>query len=377
MIMRFLSVAAVLVFLSSGLAYGQGRGGFQTAVLYEGYKFDPGLVFNEITELMIPVQVNIPVGRFGTLALSTGYVSVELKSAVDEELLGDQSLSGMLDTQARLSINVAQGRLVLLGTSTLPTGTRSVRRKELSILGALASDVIGFSAATVGSGGDVGGGFAGAFPLGSFALGVGATYQQPFSYEPVIGLDTLLQRGSEFRGRLGLQGPLARRTYLRITGVYVMRQKDRLSGATQNGVGNRMVGYVSLNQGMGPATLMLYGFDVFRSDPQIEHGALGATVMPRGNLLALGARLAISLGRRTSLTPRYEYRVSATAADTSDTTLRRAGRSMRIGGDLRQSLGRIAALVFQGDAVFGHVVQAGTDVGLHGFRAGLHLEITP
>jgi hypothetical protein len=374
---RIVAIVAVLAFCGSGFVFGQSRVGIRTAFLYEGYKFDPGLAFDEITELMIPLQAEIPVGRLASLTVSTGYVRVDLKSATEDNVLPDQSLSGMLDTQARLSFNLVEGRLVLLATSTLPTGTQSVRRDELSILGALASDIIGFSAATVGSGGDVGGGFAGAVPLGRFALGLGATYQQPFSYQPVLGLDTLLQRGSEFRGRLGLQGPLARRTFLRVTGMYVMRQKDRLSGMTQNGVGNRLVGYVSLNQGVGPAMLTLYGFDVFRSDPQIETGALGAAVLPRGNLLAWGAQLALTLGRSTTFTPRYEYRLSATAADTSDTVLRQAGLTMRFGGDIRQSLGRTVTLVIQGDGVTGHVVQAGADVGLRGFRAGMHLEITP
>ena len=374
--MRLISTALALVIATSSLAYGQGRIAVRSAVFYESYKFDAGLVFDEITELTIPVQVDIPVGRYAALAVSTGYVSVDLKSAVDEELFGDQSLSGMLDTQVRLSVPVMGGNLVILGTSTLPTGKRSVHRGELSILGALASDVIGFAAAKVGSGGDMGGGFAGAVPVGNFALGFGATYQQPFSYQPVVGLDTLLRRGAELRGRLGLQGPLARRTYLRVTGLYVMRQKDQLSGATQNGVGNRIVGYASVNQGFGQTTLTLYGFDVYRGSPQLEASAIGASVIPRGNLVAFGARLQIQLGRSTLVTPQYEYRISAAAADTSDTTLRRAGKTMRIGGSVRRSLSQSITVVFQCNGVTGNVVQAGTEVGLRGFRAGLHLEIT-
>ena len=109
---RHLAVVLVLVLLGSGAGYGQRPSRIRTSVVYEAYKFDPGLVFNQVTELMIPIQVDIPLGRFAALALSTGYVSVGLESAVDENLLGDQSLSGMLDTQARFSVRMAQGRLV-------------------------------------------------------------------------------------------------------------------------------------------------------------------------------------------------------------------------------------------------------------------------
>ncbi|NIM48100.1 MAG: hypothetical protein GTN78_00705 [Gemmatimonadales bacterium] len=370
-------LATLLAAALTGELVGQNRIVARTAVLIEGYTFDSGLVYDKISEFTVPVSVSIPVGRLASVTLSGGYVSVDLTSA-DATLLADQAISGMLDTEVRVTLNVVPGRLLLIGTGAIPSGIKTVQQDELSILGALSSDLIGFSTSTVGTGGNVGGGFVGALPLGRYALGVGASYKQPLSYQPVSGRDSLLRQGGELRLRAGLEGPLARRTYLRFAGIYAARQKDQLGGQTKHGVGNRIIGYLALSQGLGSAmSVTLYGFDVFRSNPQIEPTALGAAILPRGNLLALGGRLAFALGRRTSFTPHAEYRISAIAVDTSDTTLRRAGSTVRMGAELRHGFGWRTAVVLQGSGVFGNVVQAGRDINLRGFRAALKLELIP
>src|SRR5262249_12812975 len=118
----------------------------RTAVIFESYKFDPGLVFNKVVEMTIPIGLTARLGNFGSAALSTGYARVDLTSA-DQTQLTDQTISGLLDTEGRLSINLIPGKLLFLMTGAIPTGTKTVQQEQLSILGALSSDVIGFSAA--------------------------------------------------------------------------------------------------------------------------------------------------------------------------------------------------------------------------------------
>ena len=107
--------------------------------------------------------------------------------STDPQQLSNQNIAGMLDTEARLSINLVSGRLVALATGAIPTGTKTVQQEQLSVLGAISSDVIGFSASNLGSGGHVGAGFVGATPVGKFALGYGATFRLPLSYTPITG----------------------------------------------------------------------------------------------------------------------------------------------------------------------------------------------
>ncbi len=360
--------------------HAQGPVEVHAAGFYESYNFDTdvgALQLESISEMSVPVGININLGRMADLALSSGFANVELTSK-NTDVLANQSVSGILDTEARLSLNLIPDRLMILVNGAVPTGVKTVSENELAILGALSSDIIGFAAPQLGSGGSVGGGFAGAVPMGRFALGIGGTYKLPLSYVPVSDRAEELKPGQEFRFRAGLEGPIGRRSYLRLAGIFAMRYKDEIDSELRNGVGNRIVGYFSLNQGIGSSTLVLYGFDVFRSDPQIEPTATGAAVLPRGNLTAAGMRWTFPLGTGFSLGPRAEFRYSLRADSETDATLRKAGQSIRFGIDLREQLNPQVAFVVQGDGVTGELADANrTLVGLQGFRIAVHAEITP
>jgi len=369
--------ALLLTIASPVLAQGRWEG--RTAVFYESYTFGAGLPFERVSEVTVPLGLTYGLGRLGSLALSSGYARVELRST--DTSLGDQQVSGLLDTEARLSINVVPGKLIMLITGAAPTGIKTVQQKELAILGALSSDVIGFAASNLGTGGNVGAGFAGAVPVGRWAAGFGATVRQPMGYQPVIGETRELKPGNEVRLRAGLEGPLARRTYLRAAGILARTAKDRISVAgsdsTRNGVGHRLIGYLSVNQGIRQFSLTLYGFDVLRGDPQLEQTAQGAAILPRGNLLALGGRLDWPAGPATTVTPNAEWRVSDAAPDTATTALERLGGSLRLAVDVRHRLTPALSTVFQGGRTSGYVMQAGSRIDLSGFRLALHLEFTP
>jgi hypothetical protein len=356
----------------------------RTAVFFERYVFDAGLTLGgqtelaAVSELTIPVGVTVPLGRSFELALSSGFASVRVERSGGD----NQTVSGALDTEARFSWQAVPGNLVVFVTGAVPTGVETVQQDELGVLSLLASDIIGFSATTLGTGGNVGGGFAGAIPVGRWAVGLGGNFREPLSYTPVTGQLGKLRPGRELRLRTGLEGPLGQRSYVRIAGIFAFRAKDELAESTTNGVGNRVMGYVSLDQGVGNASLTLYVFDVFRADPRLEETAVGTGVLPRSNLLAGGARLNVPVTPRTTFAPRMELRNSWAAASEADTSLRTAGRSLRVGADLRQALHERLSLALQAGGIFGFVKQLGDqqfggNVDFSGFRAALHLEVTP
>jgi len=379
--MRYARVVGLpaLLLLLAGPALAQGRWSGRTAMFYESYTFGAGLVFDRVSEMTVPIGLNVGLGRLGAVALSSGYARVDLRST--DTTLGDQQLSGLLDTEARLSVNLIPGKLVMLMTGAIPTGIKTVAQKELSILGALSSDVVGFAASNLGSGGNVGGGVVGAIPLGRWAAGFGLTFKQPMGYAPVLGEDAQLKPGTEMRLRAGLEGSLARRTYLRTAAILARTSKDRIAFAgvdsTRNGVGNRLITYLSVNQGIKSLSLTAYAFDVLRGDPQIEQTAVGAAVLPRGNVLAVGGRLDAPLGAATTVTPNAEWRLSQAAPDAAGSALQRLGASVRFGLDVRHRLARSASLVLQGAGTSGHIMQADQRVSISGYRVALHLELSP
>jgi hypothetical protein len=359
----------------------------RAAGFYESYSFDPGLPFSKVTEIAVPVGIDIGLGRFANLALSSGFVTIDLESA--ETGFADQSLSGILDTELRLGINLIPGRLIALVSGAIPTGIKSVEADEVAVLAALSSDVIGFAVPSVGSGGTVGGGLVGAVPLGGrFALGLGATYSYPVSYQPIVGETVKVRPGAEIRGRAGLEGPLGRTTYLRVAGVLARRAKDQFAGSVQNGVGTRLIGYLEVAQGFGNSQLTIYGYDVYRGSPQLEATAVGQAVLPKGNLLVGGLRFRLPVTPRFSVAPRAEYRYSAQASGSfadadgdgvqeySEGSVEKAGTSLRFGLDLRQQFSEMFALVASGGAVTGNVLRGTDEIGLSGYRFGLVFEVT-
>lgn len=351
---------------------------------YENYSFDPGLAFTKAGELTVPVGIDLSLGRIASATISSGFVRADLTSA-DTTLLGNQALSGILDTEIRLSFNVVPGRLLAVVSGAIPTGIKSVSDSAVSVLGAIASDVIGFAVPTLGSGGGVGGGLVGALPVGKMALGIGATYNYPLAYQPVLGQPAEVKPGAELRTRAGLEGPLGRTTYLKVAGVFALRRKDAYADTTRNGVGPRLIGYAELNQGFGNMQLTLYGYDVYRSAPQLEPSAFGQVVLPKGNLIVGGLRYAVPASRTFEIAPKVEYRYSAEAVGEWDSAsssyvesgLSKAGTSFRFGVDLKQQFTPQLALVLTGTGLVGTVVQAGTGIGLNGYRAGLLLEFMP
>jgi hypothetical protein len=213
-------------------------------------------------------------------------------------------------------------------------------------------------------------------PAGKFAIGFGATYKMPLAYTPVASTSpTSLQPGAELRIRGGIEGGLGPRTYLRFAGIFARSTQDKVGGTLKNGVGNRLIGYLSLNHGLGRASITAYGFDVLRGSPQIEPTALGAAVLPKGNLVAGGLRVDVTAAPRTTVSPRFEYRLS-TAADTAG-ALRRLGSSARFGVDVRQTLSRSLAAVLQAGGAVGSVAKADGFVSFNGLRAAIQFELTP
>jgi len=376
-IMRHATLVLALSVVFTAVAQGQGFDFTGRAAYFaESYTFDDGLAYKNVSEYTWPVGLNVSLGRRFDLALSTGYVIVRLESAVPNQL-PDQRLSGIMDTEARLSYNVVPGRVVIFGTGVIPTGIQTVSTEQLSILGAIASDLIGFTATTLGTGGTVGGGFAGAVPLGKFAIGISGTFTNPMSYVPVVGDSKALIPGAEVRLRVGLEGPLSRRTYFRTAVIYAARKQDVVGDSTQNGVGDRFIAYVSANHTIGPGTATLFAFDVFRNSATLEPGLVGAAILPRGNLLALGGRYDWRIGFGTTVVPRVEFRVSTAAPLEGDTKLLLAGQSVRYGLDIRRQFGRSLIGALQVDGLSGFIVQAGERVGMHGYRVSAHAEWRP
>jgi hypothetical protein len=80
---------------------------------------------------------------------------------------------------------------------------------------------------------------------------------------------------------------------------------------------------------------------------------------------------------RATATPRAEYRVAAAAPSLENRGLIRQASALRAGLDLRWRVTHGNTLVLQGDGVTGDVRQGPGFFGFSGFRAAIHLELSP
>lgn len=368
---------SVLVLLLTGLAgplVAQRPASVTAAAVVDGYSFDPGLGFESVTEFSLPVVGRIALSERAHLVVSTGWASLSSEQADGE----DVTLSGVLDTEARLTFDVVPSRFSVLATAVLPSGTSSLETEQIPVLAVIANEALDLSTVRFGSGGAVGGGVVGALPVGEMALGVAATVRRDFSYEPVVPSPTTLQPGAEAKLRLGLEGPVSRTAYLRFAGIVSYRGEDELGGTEQGSSSTLWTGYAALENGFGTSDLVLYLFDNFRAAPRLEGTAFGPTVLPRSNTFAAGARWSFPMRGLDRITPSLEYRVTQAAPSPAVDDLEDLGNSLRAGVEYRLRAAPRASVVFEAEGVWGEVgdLRGSPLVGVSGYRAGVHLELT-
>ena len=346
--------------------------GVRTGVIVEDYSVDPGLSFESIRQMTIPVVAEVGWGARAQVTLASGWTEVRMGLADGTE----RSLSGVVDSEARLRVALVRDRLDLIVTGSVPSGTGSLSEDDIGVVAPLGNDLWGFATPSLGAGGSVGVGVVGAGSAGSASVGWGIHGRLPLSYEPVLGGGDEVRAGAELRLRGGFESPLGRRSFVRAAVVASFRQQDQLNGRAVNRVGHRVAGYLSVDVPIASAVATAWTSGLYRADPALEPTAVGAAFVPRGYFAAAGTRLTLGLGSRTRFVPEFEFRTAASAPDATAFDLESLGDVIRVGAQLRRGWGRAGWLVAEGHSVFGSVSQDDITVDTRGFRAALFVEWT-
>jgi hypothetical protein len=198
-----------------------------------------------------------------------------------------------------------------------------------------------------------------------WAVGTGASYRYGASYVPVKG-GSEMTPGGEVRARLGLEGPFGGNKYFRGALVYTTTAANDLGAGDQSTIGNRVLGYAAMSMPLGRSQLSIYGWEMRRM-----RASIGTVSVPRGNVLALGAKLDRPLSPRATLSPLLEFRHELTGAGNKMALL---GYLMRAGTDVRYRLSDRAAGVLQAQLAFGSLHDEGKSVSILGPRLGMFIE---
>jgi len=366
--MRFLLLALLPVGAAATNAAAQAAANAtvaRTGVYFESYSFGSGLAFDRISEMTIPFAVTQRFGNRVVVDIGTAYASASVREAGGATI----DHSGLIDTDIRATVGVIPGRLLFTLVGTLPTGAAEVPDTTIPLFGATATDLLGFTTPGFGSGGGVSAGFASAFKMGqNWAVGTGVSYRYGASYTPVRGGDELTP-GGEVRARLGIEGPFGKGKYFRGALVFTTTAANDISGGTQSTIGNRVLGYAAASLPLGNSNLSVYGWDMRRL-----RATAGTYPVPRGNVLALGARLERPLSPKATLAPLLEFRHELTGPGLKMQLL---GYLVRTGTDLRYRLGDHATGVLQAQFAFGSIHNdSDQSVSVTGPRLGALIEWT-
>ncbi len=330
----------------------------RTGASFESYGFGSGLAFNRISEFTIPISVTQRIGDRFVIDASTAFARASASVAGG----GTITHSGLVDTDLRATISVIPGKVVFNLVGTIPTGASAVPDTTIPLFGATATDLLGFTTPDFGSGGGVSAGFASAFKMGqNWAVGTGASYRYGASYVPVKG-GSEMSPGGEMRARFGLEGPFGGGKYFRGALVYTTTAANDLGASQQSTIGDRILGYAAVSMPLGNSHLSLYGWEMRR-----RRARPGTVSVPRGNVLAVGARLDRPLGPRATLSPLLEFRHELTGPAQ---TMELLGYLLRTGTDLRYRLSDRATGVIQAQLAVGTLHDGGTSVSIVGPRVG-------
>jgi hypothetical protein len=365
---RVRSVVVALTLLFPVLAAAQAANLVaRTGAFFESYSFGTGLAFRSISEFTIPMSVTQRVGDRLVLDVGTAYANASVR-ATDGSTIDH---SGLVDTDLRASYGIIPGRLIFNVAGKVPTGATTVPDTTIPLFGATATDLLGFTTPSFGSGGGISAGFASAFRMGSdWAVGTGASYRYGASYTPLQGGGTLTP-GGEIRVRAGVEGPFGHGKYFRGALVYTTTGDNDLGGGRQSAIGDRVLAYAAVSLPLGTSNLALYGWEMRRLRAR-DFDVPNTVVVPRGNVLALGARLDRSLSPKTTLAPMLEFRHELTGPTAK---LELLGYLLRAGTDLRYQLSDHATGVLQAQFAFGSLrSQAGAAVSVVGPRLGALIE---
>jgi len=360
---EYLLVAMIGIIAPCGAAAQTGTTA-RTGAFFESYSLGSGLGFRRISEFTIPISVT---QRFGDrLAIDVGTAFTRASANVGGNTIDH---SGLVDTDLRATIGVIPGRLVFNLVGTIPTGATAVTDTTVPLFGATATDLLGFTTPNFGSGGGVSAGFASAFKMGTdWAIGAGASYRYGASYTPLKGGGTLTP-GGEIRARFGIEGPFGGGKYFRGALVYTTTGENGIEGGTESTIGDRILAYGATSLPLGRSQLSLYGWEMRRLRARAS-----ALPVPRGNVLALGARLERPLNPKATLVLLFEFRHELTGPGAKMELL---GYLFRTGSDLRYRLSDRATGVLQAQFAFGALQSSDHKrVSILGPRIGALIEWT-
>jgi hypothetical protein len=335
-----------------------------TGAFYETYDFlDPEVVgIRSVSLASVPFAVRGPVA---------GGVGVEVRGAFARAGLvrddgSEVTLSGLTDTELRVSFGAWRDQVVLSAGVLLPTGSPTLTFEEAELAGLVAAELLPFRISSWGAGGGLGMVTSFAVPVGGFGIGLSAGYTAGREFEPLADGQLAYRPGDEIRLRLAVDrtiGSAAKASLLLGTQQY---REDRFAGESVFQPGNRFEALASLAFAAGDvSTAVVYG--------GLQHRGAGRLTVtgfdtPAQDLITTGGAVRIPQGAAT-LVPSLDVRLFRRADGFGQ------GHLTALGAALEWPAGAVTIVPTLRGRFGSAVLWEDEDTAVRGLEAGLGLRL--
>jgi hypothetical protein len=332
-------------------------------VRMEGYAFaDAANVgLERISLLTAPFSASFPLLRNLELGVNGAFARGSAVRAGGTELM----LSGLTDTELRLTAAFAQDRLRLALVALLPTGQSELSDAEMSVAGIIAADLLPFAISNWGSGGGIGLNAAAATPIGyNMAAALSAGFVMAGEYEPIADPTFAYRPGNQLHVRAALDRTIGSAGKASLQLTYLQFSPDRVAGDNIYQSGDRLQVAVSYALAAGATgSALLYAGYLRRSTGEYTNAAL---LTPAQDLIYAGAGMRYTVASIT-LVPALDLRVVGNEAGVEQ------GYTITAGTGIEVPLGSVLVAPTLRARLGNLTVSEGQESSFTGFELGLAL----
>jgi hypothetical protein len=211
-------------------------------VAFETYRFsdDERIDIQSLTLLSFPFGAAVALSRRVELQVTGAWARGELSRPDGSSA----TISGLTDTDVRLSATLGRDVVTITAIAQLPTGVSELTTDEADAAGMFAADVLPFRITNWGAGGGIGLSTALAQPVGEFAVGLSLGYVVAREFEPVAD-DFQYRPGSQLHVRAAIDRTFGTSAKGALSITYQRFGEDQADGENLFQTGDRIQGLAS------------------------------------------------------------------------------------------------------------------------------------
>jgi hypothetical protein len=255
---------------------------------YVSYQLGTGATARTISQLGVPFAVIVPFSDRFNIDISSSYANSQVKVPGT----ATSAITGFTDAQVRGNLTLGDNAAVLTLGVNLPSGQYKVPDGQQAAAGQIGNDFLIYPVTSMGNGLAATGGIGFAQSLGTWNLGVGASFRYSTAFDAYQVQTSVLRftPGNEARIRVGLDRPVGDGSF-NVSVTYSKFGKDQ-ADSTSFATGDRALAQAALAVPMGSGSdLLLSAWDLYRGVGQ----QLGAS-SPWENVGNAGVAIGFQMG---------------------------------------------------------------------------------